>query len=135
MSKEFNESQEVFQCPTYFYPHICSSHAHDMTMTKFVTMRPSHVSGEQSDQVTDLLAVTVQIICCHCTPGSVLRETMVIIEGGKVTTFFCQLLPKFSRDTNRCENPMLMTITNKKRWAPKYLSKMHCKITPHICPM
>ena len=48
-------------------------------------MRPSHVScsyvsGEQSDRWADLLAVTVKITCCHSTPGSVMRDTMVIID-------------------------------------------------------
>ena len=39
-----------------------------------------NISGEQGNQVTDLLVVTVQITCCHCTRGSVRRETLAIID-------------------------------------------------------
>ena len=66
----FSWRMSVQDPPLFSHTSRACDHDHD----QFVTMRPSHVScshvsGEQSDQVTDLLAVTIKITCCHCTLG------------------------------------------------------------------
>ena len=112
--------------PTSINPRICSWDArdHEPWPWPFVTMRPSHVSCSHVSGEAEwpgdwslyrLPAVTLHQECHDRYYGNNWHKSGCQ-RGGEVTNFFCQLLPIFSRNTNWCENPMLMTITNKKRW-------------------